>query len=86
MTHLYKLVVAVGLVIRNGGTFLRPRSLNRRVSVSLSTGEIFCVSKEELKSDLTCQKHASFSFEQCQRLKSRPVTVRSTGTWALSQQ
>ena len=40
MTHLYKLVVAVGLVIRNGGTFLRPTSLNRRVSVSLSTGEI----------------------------------------------
>ena len=59
---------------------------NRRVSVSLSTGEIFCVSKDELKSGLTCQKHASFSFEQCQRLKSRSVTVTSRGTWALSQQ
>jgi len=86
MTHLYKLVVAVGLVFRNGGTFLRPRSLNRRVSVSLSTGGIFCVSKEELKPDLTCQKHTSFTYEQCQRPKCRPVTVTSTGTWALSQQ
>ena len=70
--------MAVGLVIRNG-TFLRPRSLNRRVSVSLTTGEIFCVSKEELKLGLTCQKHASFSFEQGQRLQSGSVTVTGTG-------
>jgi hypothetical protein len=53
---------------------------NRHVSVSLTTGEIFCVSKEELRSGLTCQKHASFSSEQCQRLKSRSVTGTGTGT------